>query len=209
MRKYRKGCRFIGDVRQISRKMTSQDRAGIWCQALSLERQTRQKGFQNGVLGKTGIEVLRTLLFKFMNLETGACFPSVKKIMGAMAWKCSRNTAFVALRKLVKAGIIVRIARCKWAVRADGVRTVVQQSNAYQFFLPKKDAHLIPLPARSSTTGERVKNLVARWAQGAAIPLDKSRYRSSTGPEGTSLDLFERSSAQPHEGLFVGKAELA
>ena len=133
----------------------------------------------------------------------------MRKILGAMAWRCSRDAGFKALNKLEKAGIIVRISRCKWAMRSDGVRTVVQQSNAYQFFLPKNNAHLIALPALSSSTVDRVKNLVSRWAKGAAIPFDKSGYSSRTGPEGTSLDLFERSSAMPHEELFGGKAGLA
>jgi hypothetical protein len=47
----------------------------LWHDARRFERQTRQPGFQDGVLGRNGLAVLHALLFDFLNYRSGALYP--------------------------------------------------------------------------------------------------------------------------------------
>jgi DNA-binding MarR family transcriptional regulator len=51
-------------------------RCKLISQAELVERKTKAKGKQAGVLGQSGLRVLRSLLFDFTNAATGRCFPS-------------------------------------------------------------------------------------------------------------------------------------
>jgi hypothetical protein len=65
------------------------ERAQIMWKAEALEYRTRSKlkrrGCRNGLLGASGLEVLRCLLFRFLDCKTGACFPSYKTIAKALS----------------------------------------------------------------------------------------------------------------------------
>ena len=99
-------------------------RARFMFHAEALDRRTRQKGQHGGVLKRTGLAVLKALLFQFANVVTGRCDPSYDTL--ARAAGVARSTVAVALKRLEEAGLIERIRRHCGRVR---------YSNAYVFRL--------------------------------------------------------------------------
>src|SRR5690242_16002246 len=113
----------------------------LYC-AIAMDRRTRQKGQHGGLFKRTGIEVLRTLLFTFLNMQTGACFPSHEQI--AEAAGCCVETVRKAIRALELTGIIETVRRkvvASFTSRAARVRfdVAVQTSNSYVFNIPIPD----------------------------------------------------------------------
>ena len=95
-------------------------RARFMFHAEALDRRTRQKGQHGGVLKRTGLAVLKALLFSFQNVATGRCDPSYETL--ARVAGVARSTVAVALKRLEEAGLIERIRRHCGRVR---------HSNAY------------------------------------------------------------------------------
>src|SRR4051794_23910941 len=52
----------------------------IFHKARAFERQTRQKGKQDGALGRNGLLVLHTLIFDFLNYASGRLDPAIETI---------------------------------------------------------------------------------------------------------------------------------
>jgi hypothetical protein len=94
--------------------------------AEALERRTKAKGRKSGVLGQSGLRVLRCLLFDFCAIPTGRCCPSYEAIRQLTGFCYS--TISGALRRLEESGL-VRIVRRLIRTRL-GAR---QTSNAYAF----------------------------------------------------------------------------
>ena len=82
MRHTRSGRRSIhaGQEEAHCRPIGYKEREKIWRDAVKREKTTRKKGCQNGDLGKCALAVLRSLLFDFTNMATGACFPRIRTI---------------------------------------------------------------------------------------------------------------------------------
>jgi DNA-binding MarR family transcriptional regulator len=99
-------------------------RARLVFHAEALDRRTRLKGQHGGFLKRTGLAVLKALLFTFQNVATGRCDPSFDAL--ARAAGVARSTVAVALQRLEAAGLLERIRRQAGSVRA---------SNAYVFRL--------------------------------------------------------------------------
>jgi hypothetical protein len=74
------------------RSISYKEREKIWRDAVEREKATRKPGCQNGELGKAGLAVLHCLLFDFMNMKTGVCFPRVRTLQGVTTRKCSDCT---------------------------------------------------------------------------------------------------------------------
>ena len=102
--RFRRGARFIADPRQHSRPLDRNERARILTLAEQLERRTKPEGGRCGVLGLTGLAVLRALVCGFLRRSDGLCCPSVSAIRGKTG--LSRSVIFEALNKLETAGII-------------------------------------------------------------------------------------------------------
>ena len=124
------------------RKLDRNMRVRILHLAIALDRRTRQKGQHGGILKRTGIEVLRTLLFTFLNMQTGACFPSHEQI--AQAAGCCIETVRKAIRALEAAGIIETVRRKVVATFTSRLRrarydVAIQDSNSYLFNTPLPD----------------------------------------------------------------------
>ena len=100
------------------------ERARLLFHVEALDRRTRLKRQHGGVLKRTGLAVLRALLFHFANVVTGRCDPSYETL--ARAAGVARSTVAVALRRLEAAGLLERIRRQAGPVRS---------SNAYVFRL--------------------------------------------------------------------------
>jgi hypothetical protein len=136
---YRRGSVFGGPAcRKLDRNM----RVRLLYLATALDRRTRQRGQHGGILKRTGIEVLRQLLFTFLNMQTGACFPSHEQI--AQAAGCCIETVRKAIRALEAAGIVQTVRRkvvATFTSRLHRARydVAVQDSNSYVFNVPRPD----------------------------------------------------------------------
>jgi DNA-binding transcriptional MocR family regulator len=97
--------------------------------AEALDRRTHQPGRHGGVLKRTGLAVLKALVFGFLG-RGGRCDPSLDTL--ARMAGCARSTVIEALKRLEAAGLVRRIARWR-AVAANGGLVVVRTSNAYTF----------------------------------------------------------------------------
>ena len=97
-------------------------RARLMVHAEALDRRTHQPGQHGGCLKRTGLAVLRALLFSFANVVTARCDPSFDTLARAAA--VARSTVAVALGRLEAAGLLERVRR------QVGMRRF---SNAYRF----------------------------------------------------------------------------
>jgi hypothetical protein len=136
---YHRGSQFGPPER---RKLDRNMRVRLLYLTIALDRRTRQKGQHGGMLKRTGIEVLRQLLFTFLNTQTGACFPSHAQI--AQAAGCCVETVRKAIRALEAAGIVQTVRRkviATFTSRQHRARydVAVQDSNSYVFNVPLPD----------------------------------------------------------------------
>jgi len=145
-RRWRKGSVYAADFRPLDRNQ----RAKILFLAEALDRRTKQPGRHGGVLGRTGLAVLRSLVTQFLNNATGRLDPSIATI--AKAANIARSTAQSALDRLETAGIIDRVRRMArvrmkvWNAAAGRhliTDRVLQITNAYRlnFALPDRAEH--------------------------------------------------------------------
>jgi hypothetical protein len=147
-------------------------RARLIYLAEALDRRTHQPGRHGGVLRRTGLAVLKALVFGFLG-PGGRCDPSLESL--ARLAGCARSTVIEALKRLEAAGLVRRVARWR-AVAASGGLVVVQLSNAYLFPMadtaqkppetgsrPQSTTHYFEQPknAKTGPTGERVRALLA------------------------------------------------
>jgi len=100
----------------------------LWHRARQFDRQTRQKDRHGGALGHSGLQVLHTLIFDFMNYRSGRLDPSHAAI-ARRANVCER-TVRNALNRLKALGILNWVRRCaeNWQ---DGKFRLEQETNAY------------------------------------------------------------------------------
>jgi DNA-binding Lrp family transcriptional regulator len=140
-RPWHSGSRFPGadDFRPIDRN----DRWRVWVAAEALEKRTKQARKHGGVLGHTGLIVLRCLLFEFLNIGSGRLDPSYEAI--AEKTNLARDTVIEAVKRLSTAGILEisrRIIRervknwCEFAGRVIWSWRTRQTSNAYRVNFP-------------------------------------------------------------------------
>jgi hypothetical protein len=162
--------------------ITYEERQKIWRDAVEREKATRKKGCQNGVIGKTGLAVLHSLLFDFLNMKTGVCFPRVRTLQEKLWPHYSRAAIFRALARLEAAGVLVRVAR-----RMRNAGKVVQAASLYVF---------AKLTEAEQAMGQKLRTLAkatarAIWpvlwprrlseSQSAPVPSENLIFRSKSG----------------------------
>jgi predicted transcriptional regulator len=127
---HRSGRRSIhaGQEADHCRPITYQERDQIWRDALEREAASRKPGCENGELGKAALAVLRSLLFDFMNMKTGVCFPRVRTLQERLQPWYGRASIFRALDRLEASGIVQRVHR-----RMRNAAKVVQGASLYVF----------------------------------------------------------------------------
>lgn len=105
------------------------DARRLYRRAEDFERQTRQKGRQDGALGRNGLMILDALLFGFLNYRTGQLDPAYE----AIAQKARMSVRSVArgLQALYRAGVLHWQRRCRAVVDEAGRCTLEQDTNAY------------------------------------------------------------------------------
>lgn len=119
--------------------LDSPAKARIVAHARAWSQANRQPGQHRGPLTRATIEVLATLLYRFHNAHTGACFPGLDKL--AEAAQCHRSTAHAAIVALEAAGVLTWVHRLKrisvrvrdaWGRLIHQTR-VLRTSNGYSF----------------------------------------------------------------------------
>jgi hypothetical protein len=133
-RRYRSGARFIepppNDVDICFRTV-------IWNAVEALERKSyarRGRWRRNGLAGKVGVELMRTILFRLDKSDIGRVYPGYERL-AELTQYCVRAIIYAAQR-LEKLGFLTIHRRCKWVDTPYG-RRQVQDSNAYEYHLPK------------------------------------------------------------------------
>ena len=93
---FRGGRRNIhaGQEEANCRPITYAERDKLWRDAVKREKASRKKGCANGELGKAGLAVLHSLLFEFLNMKTGVCFPCVRTLQARLQPWFSRASIF-------------------------------------------------------------------------------------------------------------------
>jgi hypothetical protein len=100
----------------------------IWHDARRYERQTRQKGKQDGAIGRNGLAVLYAFLFDFLNHRTGQLDPTRATI--ARAANVSIRSVDRGLAKLKEAGVLNWIRQCVEEIE-NGIYRLKQKASAY------------------------------------------------------------------------------
>jgi hypothetical protein len=139
--------------------------------AEALERRTKGKGCKSGVLGQSGLRVLRSLLFDFCAIPIGRCCPSYEAIR-EMTGFCYA-TISGALSRLEESGlvrIVRRILRTPLGAR--------QTSNAYAF---SELAHGMRKPDydNSRETANLIKNKGMQQVIPGLLPVPLPRRLSA------------------------------
>jgi len=103
--------------------------ARLWHKARAFDRATHQRGRHGGIIGRTALLVLHTLLFEFLNYHTGQLDPSYDGI-ARRSGVCRRAVA-TALRRLKALGILNWVRRSVEDRDACGRFVLRQETNAY------------------------------------------------------------------------------
>jgi hypothetical protein len=133
---FRAAAKFIRDLASISTPLDRNGRAKLLHQAEQIELRSKAKGKRNGLLGQTGLAVLRVLVFKFANPKHGLCIPSYTAIMEVTGF--CKQTVCKAIRALEACGILRAVRRLvRRPIERNGITEVrtVQGTNVYSFRL--------------------------------------------------------------------------
>jgi DNA-binding MarR family transcriptional regulator len=172
------------------RRLTREQRARLIFLAERFDAHSREPGKHGGCLKRTGLQVLRILLFHFHNVHNGRCDPSLDTI--AKAAGMARSTVAKALNRLEAAGIIERIRRVRW-VRRDGRKRCEQWSNAYLLNVPKqyrKEEGDYANSAKSSKSGKQPETTAAEIKNLPPLPENVAAALARLG--NTMANRFER-----------------
>src|SRR3954468_5026396 len=108
----------------------------IFHKARAFERQTRQKGKQDGALGRNGLLVLHALIFDFLNYATGRLDPAIATIARNAA--ISISSAKRGLANLKRSGVLHWIRRAAETHDGQGRFCEEQDTNAYGIAPPSQ-----------------------------------------------------------------------
>ena len=121
MRKFRRGARTCKHAQCVT-KLDRNDKARIIFCAEQRELRSKEPGKKDGIVGQSGLRVLRCLLHQFHNASTGHCHPGYTAI--EVRTGLCRQAVATGIKRLEQAGIITvlrRIRRDGWREVQDGV----------------------------------------------------------------------------------------
>ena len=135
-------------------------RARVLYLAEALDRRTHLPGQHGGCLKRSGLAVLRALLFGFLNAVTSRCDPGYDAL--ARAACVARSTVAVALARLEAAGLIVRTRRQVGVVRFTNAYAFKTSESAWSGSRPQTTTKPLEQPksAKSGPIGDRVHALL-------------------------------------------------
>jgi DNA-binding MarR family transcriptional regulator len=136
-------------------------RARLLFLAEALDRRTHQPGQHGGCLKRTGLAVLRALLFTFANLVTGRCDPGYDALSRAAG--VSRSTLAKALKRLEDAGLLLRTRRQAGTVRFTNTYSFKVSETAWSENRPQTTTKPIEQPksAKTGPVSDRMRALLA------------------------------------------------
>ena len=170
--RYRRGSLFGGEFRLLDRNAV----ARLLFIAEALDRNTHQPGKHGGIIGRTGLAVLRALICRFYNKQSGRLDPSLEAI--AKAANMARSTVQEAITRLELAGLVERfrriyrarvMLRCELTGRPYEATRVLQDTNGYRLN--------VPIPYR-----EEHGDLAA--------PRKRRAFSSDTGSRSETTNIF-------------------
>jgi hypothetical protein len=196
-RAYRRDARFVLDLAAVSTPLDRNQRARLIYQAEQVELRTKVKGRKSGVLGQTGLAVLRALVFGFANRSSGLCCPSLQSIRAKTGF--CKQTVVRAIRALEAVGLLRVVRRLvRRPVVRNGVAmvTAVQATNVYSFRLGAKVV-IRPLPAGRAKSFPSPTALLGLLYPGLRnrrdIPIEASEAgRAGQGHPETASDRLPR-----------------
>lgn len=145
------------------RRLDREQRARLWFHAQAIEKRTKNPGQHGGVLRRTGLAVLRALLFDFLNMRSGRCDPGHNAI--ARAAGVAVSTVAPALDRLETSGLLRRIRRAYWSRTTLGRKILLQDTNAYLFTAPTDPRCMLRDTERRGETQAFLHN------DGSAVPI--------------------------------------
>jgi predicted transcriptional regulator len=161
------------------RPITYEERKKIWREALEREAASRKPGCQNGEIGKAGLVVLHSLLFDFLNMRSGVCFPCVRTLQERLQPWYSRASIFRALDRLEAAGVLVRVHR-----RMRNAKKVVQGATLYVF------AKITEAEQKMVQKAKALAKATARAVRPVLWPRRSSESQSARVPAENLILLF-------------------
>src|SRR3954447_26693413 len=108
----------------------------IFHKARAFERQTRQKGKQDGALGRNGLLVLHTLIFDILDYATGQLDPAIETIAKKAA--ISISSVKRGLANLKQSGVLHWLRRAAETRDKQGRFCLKQDTNAYGIVPPSQ-----------------------------------------------------------------------
>jgi DNA-binding transcriptional ArsR family regulator len=171
------------------RPLDRNQRARVVFLAERLDANSHQPGQHGGCLKRSGLQVLKVLIFHFHNVHCGRCDPSLETI--AKAAGMAKSTVVAALQRLEDAGIIERIRRAQWIMQY-GRKRLVQWSNAYLFNVPSCDRNAegdYANSAKGSESGSRPPTTAAEIKNLPPMPENVAAALARLG--NTMADRFE------------------
>jgi DNA-binding MarR family transcriptional regulator len=176
------------------RPLDRNQRSRVMFLAEKLDANSHQPGQHGGCLKRSGLHVLRILIFHFHNVHCGRCDPSLETI--AKAAGMAKSTVVTALKRLEAAGIIERIRRAQWIIQY-GRKRLVQWSNAYLMNVPnhyRDEDGDYANSAKSSESGNRRPTTAADIKDMPPMPENVAAALARLG--NTMADRFGREMAR-------------
>jgi hypothetical protein len=136
----------------------------LWHDARRFGRQTRQPGFQDGVLGRNG-HALHALLFDFLNYRSGALYPS---------WAAIATKACISERSVGRG-----------LGQAQGAKTHRPSAHRHAPRSPNAiDTDLLNTLAAITAQGAGFRSLRDAWAAGGAMASASSPFGARSSNSG-------------------------
>jgi hypothetical protein len=128
---------------------------------------------RNGQIGKVGLELMRTILFRQPKSDNGKVYSSYEVL--AELTRCCERAVITAMAKLAEFGFVTIHRRCKWIETRFG-RRCVQDSNAYEYHLPKTGLGKLAMAVF-------VGSLRSKSSECTGIREDKHTHTPESAPE--------------------------
>ena len=171
----------------------------LWHRARDFERRTREKGRQDGVLGRNGLAVLHAMIFDCLNYASGRLDPAISTIARLAA--ISERSAARGLAALKAAGVLNWLRRCKGEVE-NGRFTLRQESNAYAILPPSQWRGYTP-PAEAPTPEQ------GTWGDHPPLPDAVTAAALERSAGGTVAGMVRELESDPDNPLAAALARLA
>ena len=182
--------------------MTPDTAKEIYRQAEDFERQTRQPGRQDGMLGRNGLAVLRAMIFGFLNYTTGQLDPGYKSL-AAKACISIRSVAR-GLAKLKLAGVLHWVRRCIPTFDT-GVCVLEQDTNAYGI-MPASQWHGYQPSARRTAAPPPERGT---WGDHPPLPDALTAAVTERREGGTLRGIIRELESDPADTVANALASLA